>query len=107
MPLQLQEVRDTLLSGQNFKLGTFIGYNDNMRPSGSLLNYIQIKVDGILPPDLAKQVKINEKYHLEAMLYRQGSRKDVKIISVGDFKGYDLGRYTFSIVKANPIQVKQ
>lgn len=104
MPLQLKEFRDTTLSGQNFKVGTFIGYNDNTRPQGSLLNYIQIKVDGILPPDIAQQVKIDSKYTVDAMLYRQGSRKDVKVINVADFKGYDLGRYTFSITKANPIK---
>ncbi len=106
MPLQLKGLRDTTVSGQDFKLGTFIGYNDNTRPQGSLLNYIQIKVDGILPPDIAQQVKIDSKYTLDAMLYRQGSRKDVKVINVADFKGYDLGAYVFSIVKANPIQAK-
>lgn len=106
MPLQLKSIRDTTLSGQDFKLGTFAGYNDNTRPSGSVLNYIQVNVDGILPPDIAQQVKIDGKYTLEAMLYKQGSRKDVKLINVADFRGYDLGRYVFSIVKANPIPTK-
>lgn len=104
MPLQLKEVRDTTVSGQDLKLGTFTGYNDNTRPSGSVLNYIQVRVDGILPPDIAQEVKVDGKYTLEAMLYAQGSRKDVKVINVADFKGYDLGKYTFSIVKANPIK---
>jgi len=106
MPLQLKSMRDTTVSGQDFKLGTFSGYNDNTRPSGSVLNYIQVNIDGILPPDIAQQVKIDGKYTLEAMLYKQGSRKDVKLINVADFRGYDLGRYVFSIVKANPIEVK-
>jgi len=104
MPLQLKEVRDTTVSGQDFKLGIFSGYNDNTRPSGSVLNYIQVGIDGILPPDIAQQVKIEGKYTLDAMLYAQGSRKDVKVINVSDFKGYDLGKYTFSIVKANEIK---
>ena len=104
MPLQLKSVRDTTVSGQKFKLGTFVGFNDNTRPVGSILNFIQINIDGILPPEVAGQVKIDDKYTLEAMLYKQGSRKDVKIISVADFRGYDLGRYTFSIIKATPIK---
>lgn len=104
MPLQLKELRDTTLSGTDFKIGTFIGYNDNTRPNGSVLNYIQVRVDGILSPEQEKQVKKEGKYNLEGVLYKQGSRRDVKLISVADFKGYDLGRYMFSIVKVNPIK---
>ena len=103
MPLQLSSLRDTLLNETPFKVGTFTAYNDNTRPSGSILNYIQITVDGILPPDIEKQVKADGKYHIEGMLYKQGSRKDVKLISVADFKGYDLGRYLFSVTKATPM----
>ena len=106
MPLQLKSVRDTTISGQNVKLGTFAGYNDNTRPSGSILNYIQVTIDGIMPADIAQQVKVDGKYTLDAMMYRQGSRKDVKLIHVSDFKGYDLGKYVFSVVKANPIATK-
>lgn len=104
MPLQLKELRDTTLNGQNFKIGTFAGYNDNTRVKGSLLNYIQINIDGILPPEIAQKVIIDGKYHLDAMMYRQGSRKDVKLIAVADFKGYDLGKYVFSVTKATPIK---
>ncbi|MFN0254112.1 hypothetical protein [Pedobacter ureilyticus] len=104
MPLQLKSIRDTTVSGQEVKLGTFSGYNDNTRPSGSILNYIQVNVDGIMPADIAQQVKVNGKYTLEAMMYRQGSRKDVKLINVADFRGYDLGKYVFSVVKVNPIK---
>ena len=104
MPLQLKQLRDTAINGQNFKLGTFAGYNDNTRVKGSLLNYIQINIDGILPPEIAQQVTIDGKYHLDAMMYRQGSRKDVKLIAVADFKGYDLGKYVFSVTKASPIK---
>ncbi len=103
MPLQLSSLRDTLLNGTAFKVGTFIAYNDNTRPKGSILNYIQIAIDGILPPEIDKQVKIDGKYHIDGMLYRQGSRKDVKLISVADFKGYDLGRYLFSVTKVTPM----
>ncbi len=104
MPLQLKGLRDTLMSGQTFKIGTFTGYNDTTRPMGSVLNYIQVQIDGILNPDLLAELKVDGKYNIEGMMYRQGSRKDVKIISVADFKGYDLGKYTFSVTKATPIQ---
>ncbi len=103
MPLQLSALRDTLLNETPFRVGTFIAYNDNTRPSGSILNYIQITVDGILPPDIQKQVKVDGKYHIEGMLYKQGTRKDVKLISVADFKGYDLGKYLFSVTKVTPM----
>lgn len=103
MPLQMKELRDTILSGTKFKIGTFIGYNDNTRPSGSVLNYIQLRVDGILSPEMQKQVSLDGKYTIEGVLYKQGSRKDVKIIHVADFNGYDLGKYLFSITKVSPV----
>lgn len=103
MPLQMKQVRDTVLSNTVFKIGTFIGYDDNTRPSGSILNKIQMKVDGILSPDMQKEVQIDGKYILEGALYKQGSRKDVKIIHVADFNGYDLGKYLFSITKVTPL----
>ena len=104
MPLQLKELRDTVLSGTTFKMGTFIGYSDNARPKGTLLNNMQIRIDGILSPNMQKEVKLEGKYHIEGMLYKQGSRKDVKLIHVADFNGYDLGKYLMSITKVTPIQ---
>lgn len=106
MPLQLRELRDTTLNGTAFKIGTFTGYNDNTRPMGSLLNYIQVKIDGVLSPEQLSNVKVDGKYNLEGILYKQGSRKDVKLISVADFKGYDLGKYLFSLTKISPIVTK-
>ena len=104
MPLQLKALRDTTLENQVYKIATFNGYNDNMRPMGSVLNYIQLQVDGLLDATTASALVIDGRYNLEGSLYRQGSRKDVKIISVADFKGYDLGKYVFSIAKATPIK---
>ena len=104
MPLQLKELRDTVLSGTTFKMGSFIGYSDNARPKGTLLNNMQIRIDGILSPNMQKEVKLEGKYHIEGMLYKQGSRKDVKLIHVADFNGYDLGKYLMSITKVTPIQ---
>ena len=103
MPLQFKGLRDTLLNGQGFKIATFTGYNDNTRPSGSILNYIQLQIDGIVPNDLLKDLHRDKNYHLTGMLYKQGKRADVKVIKVADFKGYDLGKYTFSVTKVKPL----
>lgn len=103
MPMQLKGLRDTLLNGQGFKIATFAGYNDNTRPTGSLLNYIQLQIEGIVPDDLLKDLTKDKNYHLTGMLYKQGKRADVKVIKVADFKGYDLGKYTFSITKVKPL----
>lgn len=103
MPMQFKGLRDTLLNGQGFKIATFTGYNDNTRPSGSVLNYIQLQIDGIVPNDLLKDLNKDKNYHLTGMLYKQGKRADVKVIKVADFKGYDLGKYTFSITKVKPL----
>lgn len=103
MPLQLQGLRDTTLSGQPFKIGTFIGFSDTTRPTESLLNHTQLRIDGILPPELETKVKKDGKYTLTGMLYKQGSRKDVKVIKVADFEGYDLGKYLFSITAVKPL----
>lgn len=103
MPMQFRGLRDTLLNGQGFKIATFTGYNDNTRPSGSVLNYIQLQIDGIVPNDLLKDLSKDKNYHLTGMLYKQGKRADVKVVKVADFKGYDLGKYTFSITKVKPL----
>jgi len=103
MPLQLKSLTDTVVSGQTFKLGRFVGYNDNTRPKGSLLNYIQIQVNGIMPDDIVKTVALDKKYTITGNLYKQGKRADVKFINVSDFKGYDVGKYTFSVTAVKPL----
>jgi hypothetical protein len=104
MPFQLNSVKDTTLNGQTFKMGTFIGYNDNLRPKGSILNYVQLRIDGFLPPEVEKTLKVSGKYTIKGMLFKQGSRNDVKVIHVAEFKGYDLGKYLFSISQAKAIE---
>lgn len=104
MPFQLKGLRDTLLNETNFKIATFVGYNDNTRVSGSILNYIQLQIDGIVPPDLEKDLVLSKNYTITANLYKQGKRGDVKYISVADFKGYDLGKYLFSVTAVKPIK---
>jgi hypothetical protein len=104
MPFQLKGLRDTLLNETNFKIATFVGYNDNTRVSGSILNYIQLQIDGIVPPDLEKDLTLSKNYTITGNLYKQGKRGDVKYISVADFKGYDLGKYLFSVTAVKPIK---
>jgi hypothetical protein len=104
MPFQLKTLRDTVLNETTFKIATFVGYNDNTRVSGSILNYIQLQIDGIVPPDLEKSLSLGKNYTITGNMYKQGKRGDVKYISVADFKGYDLGKYLFSVTSAKPIK---
>lgn len=103
MPLQLEKLRDTTLNDTPFKIATFGAYNDNLRKMGSVLNYIQLQIDAIVPPALEKSLKMNSNYKITGSLYKQGKRGDVKYISVADFKGYDLGKYMFSLTAAKPL----
>ncbi len=103
MPLQLKKLTDTVVSGQTFKLATFRAYNDQARPKESLLNYIQLQINGIMPDDIVKTVALDKNYVLSGNLYKQGKRADVKFVNVADFKGYDVGKYTFSITAVKPL----
>lgn len=104
LPLQLVGVRDSLISDQAVKIASFTCYNDNTRPLGSVLNFMQLQVDGIMTPDVASSLTVKQHYYLTGMMYKQGKRADVKVIKVADFKGYDLGKYLFSITKATPVK---
>lgn len=104
MPFQLKGLRDTTLNEANFKIATFVGFNDNTRVSGSILNYIQLRIDAIVPRDLEKDLIPNKNYTITGSMYKQGKRGDVKYISVADFKGYDLGKYLFSLTAVKPIK---
>lgn len=106
MPLQLKGMRDTMLNQTPFKIATFSGYNDSTRPMNSILNYIQLQIDGIVPPDLEKKLQLQKNYKITASMYKQGKRADVKYISVADFKGYDLGKYLFSLTSVKPVTSK-
>ena len=77
-----------------------------MRPKGSLLNYMQLRIDGFLSSEMVKTLKKDAKYTIKGRLYKQGSRKDIKVIHVSDFVGYDLGKYLFSVTEAEEIQPK-
>lgn len=106
MPLKFSSVTDTTESGQAVKIANFIAYNDNNRPIGSVLNYALLHIKGIVSDEQLKKLKLNDNYTLQGNLQRQGKRADVKFIKVSDFKGYDLGKYTFVITKFDPIEKK-
>ncbi|RZK18344.1 MAG: hypothetical protein EOO43_12605 [Flavobacterium sp.] len=97
MPLQLKEIKDTSINEIRTKIATFKAYSDTSRNEGSLLNYMQIGITGIVNDAQIKDLIVDKKYTLSGTLHTQGKRKDVKFIHVGDFKGYDLGHYTFVI----------
>lgn len=97
MPLQLKRIVDTTESGQAVKVAHFRAFNDKTRSESSLLNYIQLHIKGIVSDEQVAQLKLENKYILTGTLQRQGKRADVKFIKVSDFKGYDIGSYTFMI----------
>lgn len=106
MPLQVETVKDTVESGQPVKVAVFTGYSDSTRPLNSLLNYIQLTVNGIISDTQAKQLEKGQNYTVQGNLQRQGKRADVKYIQVADFRGYDLGKYTFVISSIKPMKAK-
>ena len=97
MPLQLKEIKDTSINEIRAKIATFKAYSDTSRKENSLLNYMQIRITGIVNEGQIKDLSIDKKYTLTGTLHTQGKRKDVKFVHVGDFKGYNLGQYTFVI----------
>lgn len=103
MPLQLKEIRDTVIKEQSLKMATFKAYGDTSRHENPLLNLIQLEIYGIVSEDQVKNLTPNKNYQLKGTLYKQGKRADVKFIHVADFKGYDLGKYTFLITGFTPL----
>lgn len=103
MPLQLKSVRDTVIKEQSLKMASFKAYGDTSRNENSLLNLIQLEIFGIVSDDQLQKLSIGHNYTLTGTLYKQGKRADVKFIHVGDFKGYDLGKYTFLITGFKPL----
>jgi len=103
MPLQLKRIVDTTESGQPVKIAHFTAFNDKTRSAESLLNYMQLHIKGIVSDEQAAELKLENKYTLTGTLQRQGKRADVKFIKVSDFKGYDIGSYTFLITRFNPL----
>lgn len=103
MPLQLKEVKDTSINEIRTKIATFKAYGDTSRADNSLLNYMQLQVTGIVSSNQVNELKVDQKYMLTGTLHKQGKRADVKFIHVSDFKGYDLGKYTFVITSFKPL----
>ncbi len=103
MPLQLKEVKDTAINQIRTKIAKFVAYSDTSRNEGSLLNYMQLQINGIVNEGQVKNLTVDKKYTLTGTLHTQGKRKDVKFIHVTDFKGYDLGKYTFVITAIQPL----
>lgn len=103
MPLQLKEVKDTAINEIRTKIATFKAYGDTSRAKSSLLNYVQLHITGIISAAQSTELVVDKKYTISGTLHKQGKRGDVKFIHVADFKGYDLGRYTFLITGFKPL----
>ncbi|MGF1924851.1 MAG: hypothetical protein ACQUHE_11790 [Bacteroidia bacterium] len=97
MPLKLISVKDTSINEIRTKIATFKAYGDTSRTENSLLNYMQLQINGIVTQKQASELKVNENYKIKGSLHKQGKRADVKFIHVAGFRGYDLGKYTFVV----------
>lgn len=104
MPLQLSRIADTIINEQPIKLAHFKAYSDKARKTESLLNYMQLHIMGIISEAQEKQLNVGQNYQLQGTLQKQGKRADVKFIKVANFKGYDLGKYTFLITGFNELK---
>lgn len=103
MPLQLKEIKDTLVSEQAVKLVTFKSFKDASRPENSLLNNIGLEINGIFSADQIKGLEIDKKYTLKGMLFKQGKRADVKVDVTNESPFYMLGRFTFWNLEAKAL----
>lgn len=102
-PLQLTKISDTIVSEQPVKIVTFKSFKDASRPKETLLNDLELEINGIFSTDQVKSLELNKKYTLKGMLYKQGKRADVKFSHAGETPVYTLGKYTFWNLEAKPL----
>ncbi|MBB2145464.1 hypothetical protein GM921_08220 [Pedobacter sp. LMG 31464] len=103
-PLQATNIRDTVMGTQNFKIATFETYTDALRDKNSLLNRMELRINGIFQFDYeAKGLVLGGKYYLKALIYKQGKRKDVNYYKKSDGSIYVLGVYPMQIKKLKPV----
>lgn len=103
MPLQLKEIKDTVVSEQAVKLVTFKSFKDSSRPENSLLNDIGLEINGIFSNEQIKGLAVDGKYTLNGMLFKQGKRADVKVDVSNEKPFYMLGRYSFWNIEAKAL----
>jgi hypothetical protein len=103
MPLQLINIKDTTISEQAVKVAVFKSFMDADRTNTTLLNIIQLEINGIFSVDEAKDLQINKKYTLKGMLYKQGKRADVNFIENGEPGLFNIGKYTFWNIEAKAL----
>lgn len=103
MPLKLEAIKDTLINEQETKIAIFKAYGDTSRRENAFLNFMQLQISGIISDEQAAKLPLQKNYTLTGTLYKQGKRADVKFIHVADFRGYDLGKYTFLITGFKPL----
>ena len=107
-PLQATNIRDTVMGTQSFKMATFETYIDPLRDKNSLLNKMQLRVNGIFQfPYQASGLAFGGKYYLKAMIYKQGKRKDVNFYKKDGGSVYNLGVYPMAVKELKPIGSKQ
>ncbi|WP_316768412.1 hypothetical protein [Pedobacter frigiditerrae] len=102
-PLQLTAISDTTVSDQPVKIATFKGFKDAARPKESLLNDLELEINGIITAEQAGNLTVDKKYTLKGMIYKQGKRADVKFFHGAETPVYTLGKYTFWNIEAKAL----
>ncbi|MFA6278315.1 MAG: hypothetical protein WC622_16320 [Pedobacter sp.] len=103
-PLQATNIRDTVMGTQSFKIATFETYTDLLRDKGSLLNRMELRINGIFQFDHeAKGLVLGGKYYLKALIYKQGKRADVNYYKKSDGSIYVLGVYPMQVKELKPV----
>lgn len=102
-PLQLASISDSTVSDQAVKVATFTSFKDTTRPKESLLNDLELEIRGIMSVDQVTNLKVDQKYTLKGMLYKQGKRADVKFFHGAATPVYTLGKYTFWNIEVKPL----
>lgn len=107
-PLQATNIRDTTMGTQRFTIATFETFKDNLRDELSLLNSIELRINGIFQfAEQAKGLALGGHYYLKAMIYKQGKRKDVNFYKKDTGSIYILGVYPMAVKELKQIPSKQ
>ncbi|RZK49351.1 MAG: hypothetical protein EOO99_06765 [Pedobacter sp.] len=103
LPFKFKRLIDTTVNNTAVKLAFFETYSDSTRNSQSLLNFMQLQIKGLVSAEQSKDLIVGNTYYIDGHLFKQGKRNDIQYVELGQFKGYALGSYMFSINQINPI----
>lgn len=107
-PLQVTNIRDTLMGNQSFVIATFNAFEDKTRDKKSIMNQMRLHINGIFQyREEATYLRLGQKYQVVALVYKQGKRADVNYTDKNGRKIYNLGVYPMQIKEFKLIKSKE